>query len=60
MDKLFALSFFTGTCISQLRGPDYRWSGNVATDRDTSKPIIYDPSSFFGHNEYEIGIQKEI
>ena len=35
-----------------------RWSGNAGTDQDTGRPIIYDPSAFFGHNEYEIGIQK--
>lgn len=27
-------------------------------DSDTGKPIIYDPCAFYGHNEYEIGIQK--
>lgn len=37
---------------------NYRWSGNAGTDDDTGRPIIYDPSAFFAHNEYEIGIQK--
>jgi len=37
---------------------DLRWSGNAGTDEDTGRPIIYDPSAFFAHNEYEIGIQK--
>jgi fructosamine-3-kinase len=39
---------------------DYRWSGNAGSDNDTGNPIIYDPSAFFGHSEYEIGIQKVI
>jgi protein-ribulosamine 3-kinase len=38
----------------------HRWNGNAGTDEDSGKPIIYDPSAFFGHNEYEIGIQKVI
>ncbi|XP_030063896.1 ketosamine-3-kinase isoform X1 [Microcaecilia unicolor] len=30
------------------------WGGNVAED-DTN-PIIFDPASFYGHSEYELGI----
>lgn len=34
------------------------WSGNVGivTEGDTEDIAIYDPSSFYGHNEYEFGI----
>ncbi|KAK3941651.1 Fructosamine kinase-domain-containing protein [Diplogelasinospora grovesii] len=31
------------------------WDENTATDMVTRKPFIYDGSSFYGHNEYEIG-----
>ncbi|KAL9072382.1 MAG: hypothetical protein Q9157_005126 [Trypethelium eluteriae] len=31
------------------------WYGNVAVDRQTNLPLIYDPSSFYAHNEYELG-----
>lgn len=34
------------------------WSGNAAQLSDKSDPIIYDPSSFYGHNEYEFGIVR--
>ena len=27
------------------------WSGNVAVDTSTSRPLIYDPASFYAHNE---------
>jgi len=46
------------TCLSFKHSAERRWSGNAGSDSDTGKPIIYDPSAFFGHNEYEIGIQK--
>jgi len=29
------------------------WSGNVGLDRATHKPMVYDPASYFGHNEAE-------
>ncbi|KAF8832124.1 hypothetical protein HHX47_DHR1001018 [Lentinula edodes] len=29
------------------------WSGNVGVDSATGEPVIFDPSSFFGHNEAE-------
>lgn len=32
------------------------WSGNVGVDKSTGSPVIYDPSSVWGHNEYELGI----
>ncbi|KAI1314240.1 Fructosamine kinase-domain-containing protein [Xylaria venustula] len=31
------------------------WDENTATDMDTGEPFIFDGSSFYGHNEYEIG-----
>ncbi|KAI0120596.1 Fructosamine kinase-domain-containing protein [Xylariales sp. AK1849] len=32
------------------------WCGNAAiTDEDTEDGIVFDPSSFWGHNEYELG-----
>ncbi|KAF2232194.1 hypothetical protein EV356DRAFT_450641, partial [Viridothelium virens] len=31
------------------------WCGNVAIDTQTDIPLIYDPSSFYAHNEYELG-----
>src|SRR5699024_888778 len=30
------------------------WSGNVSQVVD--RPVIYDPASFYGHSEYELGI----
>lgn len=30
------------------------WHGNVSTDVHTGKPITYDASAFWGHNEYDI------
>ncbi|KAF8320615.1 fructosamine kinase PKL/CAK/FruK [Cantharellus anzutake] len=34
------------------------WSGNVAISTRTSKPFIYDPSSYFGHNEADLSIAR--
>ncbi|KAG9053324.1 hypothetical protein FS842_008350 [Serendipita sp. 407] len=34
------------------------WSGNVGVDSNTSQPIIYDPASYFGHNEAELSIMR--
>ncbi|KAI9718674.1 MAG: hypothetical protein M1828_006609 [Chrysothrix sp. TS-e1954] len=31
------------------------WDENTATDMTTGEPFIFDASSFYGHNEYEIG-----
>ena len=31
------------------------WDENTATDMMTGKPFTFDASSFYGHNEYEIG-----
>ncbi|KAF5388545.1 hypothetical protein D9757_004633 [Collybiopsis confluens] len=34
------------------------WSGNVGIDRATGQPVIFDPSSFFGHNEADLAIAR--
>ena len=47
-------------CLSDSGVAQCRWNGNAGTDSDTGKPIVYDPSAFFAHNEYEIGIQKVV
>ncbi|KFY64856.1 hypothetical protein V496_02973, partial [Pseudogymnoascus sp. VKM F-4515 (FW-2607)] len=31
------------------------WYGNAAVDSETGYPLVYDPSSFYAHNEYELG-----
>ncbi|GLA18490.1 hypothetical protein AnigIFM63309_001098 [Aspergillus niger] len=31
------------------------WCGNAAIDTATELPLIYDPASFYAHNEYELG-----
>ena len=31
------------------------WDGNTATDAGTGQPFIFDPVSFYAHNEYETG-----
>ncbi|TFK30880.1 fructosamine kinase PKL/CAK/FruK [Coprinopsis marcescibilis] len=33
------------------------WSGNVGVDK-YNKPIIYDPASFYGHNESDLAISR--
>ncbi|KAH9950869.1 fructosamine kinase PKL/CAK/FruK [Amylocystis lapponica] len=34
------------------------WSGNTGTDRKTGEPVIFDPSSYFGHNEADLAIGR--
>lgn len=34
------------------------WSGNVGVDSTSGKPVIYDPASYFGHNEAELSIMR--
>jgi len=34
------------------------WSGNTGTDITTNEPLIYDPSSFYGHNEADLAIAR--
>ncbi|KAK1845817.1 hypothetical protein CCHR01_11549 [Colletotrichum chrysophilum] len=31
------------------------WYGNASIDEGTGKGIVYDPASFWAHNEYELG-----
>ena len=31
----------------------YLQNGNVGVDRKTGRPVIYDPASYYGHNEAE-------
>ncbi|KFX96456.1 hypothetical protein V490_03340 [Pseudogymnoascus sp. VKM F-3557] len=31
------------------------WCGNADVDSQTDRPLIYDPASFYAHNEYELG-----
>ncbi|RUS14949.1 Fructosamine kinase-domain-containing protein [Endogone sp. FLAS-F59071] len=35
-------------------------SGNWGVDGNTGQPVIYDPSSYYGHNEMELGIMKMV
>ncbi|GHJ83892.1 hypothetical protein NliqN6_0294 [Naganishia liquefaciens] len=32
------------------------WSGNVGLDAKTQSPVIFDPASYYGHNEADLGI----
>ncbi|KAL0951509.1 hypothetical protein HGRIS_008194 [Hohenbuehelia grisea] len=34
------------------------WSGNVGVDQATGEPVIYDPASYYGHNEADLGIAR--
>ncbi|KAI0275028.1 fructosamine kinase PKL/CAK/FruK [Gloeopeniophorella convolvens] len=34
------------------------WSGNTGADTATGQPIIFDPSSFYGHNEMDLAIAR--
>jgi len=34
------------------------WSGNTGVDRSTGHPVIFDPSSYFGHNEADLAIAR--
>jgi fructosamine-3-kinase len=34
------------------------WSGNAGQASKTGEPVIFDPSSYYGHNEAELGIMK--
>ncbi|XP_076453177.1 ketosamine-3-kinase-like [Babylonia areolata] len=46
--------FFTGlTIVPALLHGDL-WSGNAGETAD--EPVIFDPSSFYGHSEYDLGI----
>jgi fructosamine-3-kinase len=32
------------------------WSGNVGLDSKSRSPVIFDPASYYGHNEADLGI----
>jgi protein-ribulosamine 3-kinase len=32
------------------------WSGNTGIDGKSGQPVVYDPASYFGHNEADLGI----
>ncbi|KIY50439.1 fructosamine kinase [Fistulina hepatica ATCC 64428] len=34
------------------------WSGNAGVDKATGEPIIFDPSSYYGHNEADLSIAR--
>jgi len=34
------------------------WSGNAGTDQSTGEPVIFDPSSMYGHNEADLAIAR--
>ncbi|KAF9454089.1 fructosamine kinase [Macrolepiota fuliginosa MF-IS2] len=34
------------------------WSGNVGVDSSTGQPVIFDPSSYYGHNEADLAIAR--
>lgn len=34
------------------------WSGNTGVERLTGKPVIFDPTSFYGHNEADLAIAR--
>jgi len=34
------------------------WSGNTGTDTTTGEPVIFDPSSLYGHNEADLAIAR--
>lgn len=34
------------------------WSGNAGTVVDSGEPALFDPSSYYGHNEAELGIMN--
>ncbi|KAF8846019.1 Ketosamine-3-kinase [Paxillus ammoniavirescens] len=34
------------------------WSGNTGTDRTNGQPVIFDPSSYYGHNEADLAIAR--
>ncbi|KAJ6575313.1 fructosamine kinase PKL/CAK/FruK [Mycena capillaripes] len=34
------------------------WSGNMGTDSTSGEPVIFDPASYFGHNEADLAIVR--
>lgn len=45
---------FMGTIANSLPiVSDSIQSGNVGVDKATGQPVVYDPASYYGHNEAE-------
>lgn len=36
------------------------WQENIGMNEETDEPMIYDPSAFYAHNEYELGMWRTI
>lgn len=36
------------------------WQENLGINEDTGEPMLYDPSLFYGHNEFEIGMWRTL
>ncbi|KAG8158033.1 hypothetical protein KVR01_012305 [Diaporthe batatas] len=36
------------------------WQENLGINKDTGEPMLYDPSLFYGHNEFEIGMWRTV
>ncbi|KAI9603908.1 hypothetical protein KEM48_003884 [Puccinia striiformis f. sp. tritici PST-130] len=34
------------------------WAGNISVNQQNGEPVLFDPSSYYGHNEVELGIMK--
>lgn len=34
------------------------WDGNIATNKKTGESVVFDPSPFFAHHEYELGMWR--
>ncbi|KAJ7103334.1 fructosamine kinase PKL/CAK/FruK [Mycena belliarum] len=34
------------------------WSGNMGSDTGTGEPVIFDPASYYGHNEADLAIAR--
>ncbi|KAF9481663.1 fructosamine kinase PKL/CAK/FruK [Pholiota conissans] len=34
------------------------WSGNAGVDKETGQPVIFDPASYYGHNEADLSIAR--
>lgn len=36
------------------------WQENLGINEETGEPVLYDPSLFDGHNEFEIGMWRTL
>ncbi|KAL4070592.1 Fructosamine/Ketosamine-3-kinase [Scleroderma citrinum] len=34
------------------------WNGNMGTDKESGQPVIFDPSTYYGHNEADLAIAR--